>query len=876
MKRYNALLVSLAVPLGALIILVLLFVGVGGYGLPAVLAHSSTVDGDAADWFTPVPLPPVNNGHVMRNASYEGEFIWQDAVGDHRDVGDDPDTNYDLTELRITADDTNLYFLLRFDDLTNADLPYISIAVDTTRDGTGNDAFGDSADVATHADAEWERQIIANSNRTGYFSGAAPYVFTAAGSSAIATDTDIVEIGMPLADLEIDLTDGAVVRFTVSIGQHDGAGGLAGSYIRRGALDVVTTAATTYPGEISEQDGVIDYFFDVYFELDGDPTSPLQISEVFYDPLGGTEASPQPELSNEFIELYNPAQYLAYLDGMVLGDEPNDQGTTDPTWREANFQFPGIPLTGTMYIVEPQAYVVIANDARAYDDDPPLITPTLGFPDHYWADWEFFQGVTDEFDSPDVPNLALVYGETGAAAQAALGNQGDGVLLADGTIADPGTLSFTLAYSYSMVDGLNWESWEDDIVPADTKVDDKHSPWGPEAVEGMSLQRDYTRTDPDTDNSWDDFRPAGLPTPGFAKGKIDHSIYKMGPDEVEAGDIFDYYVYYQVAGGTAFAGVITDVLPSGVEFMGFVSDRAISLVDSVEPTIVWDLGSVPANTIGKITVTVQLAPEFSGTMITQTASIGSNSALDEGITANDTAVLTSTVLAPELSVEKMVETATAPAQPGDVVTYTVTLSNAGVGVANGVVMTDNLPSALTFGEWLDQGSAMPSMPTETITWGPWDVAAGQEYSFRFTAVITTNAAVSGDTITNTVEYSSDNAGEGSDDAAFDVMGPDIAFVTPTDGQVFIAANNVSVTVPIEVATTDFDIPDDGYWNLLIDETLIGSVMTYTTDADLTVGDHTLQAVLFDTGQQPLGPTDTVTVTVTGGSLTFLPIVLNQE
>jgi hypothetical protein len=67
------------------------------------LAHPVTVDGALTEWMTDVPLPPANNGHVMRNVAYEGEFIWNDAQGDERTDFANPDTRVDIVEMRVTG-----------------------------------------------------------------------------------------------------------------------------------------------------------------------------------------------------------------------------------------------------------------------------------------------------------------------------------------------------------------------------------------------------------------------------------------------------------------------------------------------------------------------------------------------------------------------------------------------------------------------------------------------------------------------------------------------------------------------------------------------------------------------------------------------------
>src|SRR5262245_39732956 len=85
-----------------------------------VNAHPVTVNGSAGtDWFPKSLLPRTNAGHILRNASNEGEYAWKDAAGTATRVGDQRLINatqsitkaVDLTQFRVTADATNLYFL---------------------------------------------------------------------------------------------------------------------------------------------------------------------------------------------------------------------------------------------------------------------------------------------------------------------------------------------------------------------------------------------------------------------------------------------------------------------------------------------------------------------------------------------------------------------------------------------------------------------------------------------------------------------------------------------------------------------------------------------------------------------------------------------
>jgi hypothetical protein len=107
---------------------------------------------------------------------------------------------------------------------------------------------------------------------------------------------------------------------------------------------------------------------------------------------------------------------------------------------------------------------------------------------------------------------------------------------------------------------------------------------------------------------------------------------------------------------------------------------------------------------------------------------------------------------------------------------------------------------------------------------------------------------------------------------FDVAG--IAFVSPTNGQVFTATDNISVSMPLVITTTNFTIPTDGHWHLWVDGTMIGPVMDYTTNTTLPVGGHVITAELRSPTHVPLGPVATVDVNVNKlyPYLVYLPII----
>lgn len=254
------------------------------------------------------PPTNANTGHVGRCS---GQYIWTDAASDQRLDGDDPDSNYDLSRLRITADTTNVYFLLTFGDITDAGRPYVGIAVDTIPGG-GQNWLGDLSETQVSGAAGWEREIVANVNKTGIYDPA--WNWSSTGSSSISAADNTVEIAMPWSALGVAAP--ARLRFTVMVAQNDNGG--TRDVGASDALDAVTWTGGNTWNEVG--DGVIDYYFDAWFNAAGEVYSPLLITAVLVNGLGSPEC--------EWVRLTNVAGVSLPLNNYKIGDEET-KGSTE-------------------------------------------------------------------------------------------------------------------------------------------------------------------------------------------------------------------------------------------------------------------------------------------------------------------------------------------------------------------------------------------------------------------------------------------------------------------------------------------------------------------------------------------------------------------
>ncbi len=129
---------------------------------------------------------------------------------------------------------------------------------------------------------------------------------------------------------------------------------------------------------------------------------------------------------------------------------------------------------------------------------------------------------------------------------------------------------------------------------------------------------------------------------------------------------------------------------------------------------------------------------------------------------NDDVIVLDQTLALEIS--KAVSTPAA-ILPGSLVTYTLVLDNLGTGMAVDVIITDALPAEVAFGGFVQANGATEL--NGTISWLG-NLPVDTTLSVIFTALVDLDYTLYGQTITNTVEYTSFAAGSGSDVVTFTV------------------------------------------------------------------------------------------------------------
>lgn len=240
---------------------------------------------------------------------------------------------------------------------------------------------------------------------------------------------------------------------------------------------------------------------------------------------------------------------------------------------------------------------------------------------------------------------------------------------------------------------------------------------------GNSIER-LTLPDSDTAADW---HVQQTPTPCFAPFTADLATTKSGPSVAVVNSPISYVLSARNTGNVFSAThvILTDTLPAG---MSYVSDTSGLPPVVAGQNVRWDVGMLNAGAGITFTLVVSQASVgvFTNTITTTTPDL-------ESSLSNNTALAVTLVTTPtDLAISK---TGPMTYTPGNLVVYTITLSNASSVLAQGVTLSDALPTNASY--VTDTSGLSRLQAGSTVTWGVGSMSPGSAISFTLTVSAST-------------------------------------------------------------------------------------------------------------------------------------------
>jgi uncharacterized repeat protein (TIGR01451 family)/fimbrial isopeptide formation D2 family protein len=704
-------------------------------------AHTVTIEAPAltasrADWFG-VQSDGSGIGIVQRNASQQGEYIFNDASKDQRLITTtDPVTREtDLDWFGVTGDANAVYFVAKVENysgISNNPSLELLITVDTTQNGAGTvdlplvEASGTYSTTKVANDAAWEFAV-----RTTFPSGA-PGAKTVNGTTRIHTTAsgngttcastacpsqlagasvfqgNFAEVKVPWSQIGGKPTGGKYLRLTVSTLYDDHS--VPNDGYNSPVIDVLGIGSAL----ADLQDGTLDTSFDVHFDANGEAYAPLQVTEFQPNPIGNDSPGPtNPSTDTEWVEIYNPNSFAIPLSDYKLGNTPR-RGSSS----QGAFKFKANTIAAS-------AVVVVAREKSRF---------LAGHPGYAGTVYDLSSDMTQYTAWASGP---LQLDNAPSVAGAAFEEQ---VLLLDG--------------KDGIVDMATYGNGTSTSTPPSYPG---HTPISTSAVpEGVSYERCPVARD--TNNSSVDFIVHGTPgeqTPGVicvGVPGLDLTVTKTAPanplkDEASTARYVPYTIIYSNIGVNPESAAVTvvDTLPAGLTFSSA----------TVAPTVngqvlTWNLPTgLPAGQSGTIVMTATVDTSVGQNVpLVNSVTINGPSEL-ETAKLNNSAQATTTTLGPaDASVNSNLSGAV---PPGSQFQFTITYRNNGQDDATDVTITNVLPAGVTILSEDSAGATWDGATTGTVTWDLGTLPPSPNPGSSGTIVVTaqlSSSAVVGTALTN--------------------------------------------------------------------------------------------------------------------------------
>lgn len=322
-------------------------------------------------------------------------------------------------------------------------------------------------------------------------------------------------------------------------------------------------------------------------------------------------------------------------------------------------------------------------------------------------------------------------------------------------------------------------------------------------------------------------------------------------DPVNAGGTLVYTMFIRNNGpSTATGVVVTDMLPAGVAFNSASASQGT--VTESGGTVTVNVGTLASGAEVTVTLNADVADSTTGTL-TNTVTVSANETETDESNNSDSETTTINPIV-DLAITKSDNAD--PVTAGEALTYTLNVTNNGPSAATGVVVSDLLPSGVTFTSGsASQGTVSENNGTVTVSLG--SLASGASATVTLNVAVSINAS---GILTNTASVSSSEL----DTSPSNNTATEPTTVTPPPisslaGLVYIDLNNNG-----QFDATDMRIPGVAISLVPIDATgnVSGAAVTQVTDSNgeynftaVTAGRYRLvqtQPTAFNQGSESVG------------------------
>jgi uncharacterized repeat protein (TIGR01451 family) len=344
-------------------------------------------------------------------------------------------------------------------------------------------------------------------------------------------------------------------------------------------------------------------------------------------------------------------------------------------------------------------------------------------------------------------------------------------------------------------------------------------------------------------------------------------------------------VTYQLAASNnglqdATGVVISDTLPPAITFLS-ASDGG-SEVDGI---LTWPALTLAVGESVTRTITVQVANPMAAGVdeLVNTAVIHDDGSHGADLNLADNSAMDATAVNAAPDLQLSLTTAVTVAQPGDVVTYSLSYENVGTQLATGTTLQETVPPHMFFAA--AHSSAGWSCPDGSVAGTTCSLVVDASGSVTFAATIDPALAMN-TTVTNTAVLADDGS-NGSDLNPADNEAAISLFIQANDDPMAVDDNEATdedTAITLDVLANDSDGDGDELMVTVVSQPANGTVninpdgtLTYTPDANYNRNDSAGGADSFNyTIEDGFGGTATATVAVTVIPVNDTPAAVDDE